>query len=481
MVTSRRAFAIAAALGAFAAVATGANGTGASPAPEYRFSARTSGTLSGRIFTAAAGAADGSSVVVYGGGTADDSNTTFGDTWEYEPATGWVAKCGSTSAGATHACGPGPRSAAGMATGPSGPVLFGGSPTGIDGGGGSLPSDTWTWNGDAWTQVCTSSACGPGGRLFPGLGGNGHQIVLFGGLGPSGLSDDTWVFDGHGWTQTCGTAVGVACNAPGAVAPTIGWDGHEFVMFGGAPMGASDIGAPTDDTWTFDGTAWTHVCGTSVGHACGPPARALAALAFQRAGDATLQGAVLAGGGSLFGSGTQDLDRDVWRYQAGAWSQLPTPWPSSAVSFTNGGQPPTDSGPLLPVVASRPVDCQIVFVGENPVQDPGFSVAPQTYAGGWDLSGRGQPSVCEADPATTPTSTPVGATATPASVSGTGALPATGAGSPATTATMARTGRSSTRLAGIGALAVLLGLAAIAMAREPGGRSPSYSGSTGSR
>jgi hypothetical protein len=170
----------------------------------------------------------------------------------------------------------------------------------------------------------------------------------------------------------------------------------------------------------------------------------------------------------------------VWRYRAGGWTQLPTPWPSTRVTFANNTQPPPDSGPLLPIVVARPADCQVLFLGQNPARAATFTVSPQTYTGGWDLSGSGQPSGCVVDPAATPVTAPVGTTggATPAAAVATSALPSTGAGSPTTTATMARTGRESGRLAAIGAISILLGLLAIAVTRRS---APVYSGSTGSR
>ena len=83
--------------------------------PSYEFVARDSGGLPGRVFSAAAGAADGESVVVYGGERpGDDTNKMLGDTWVYRASTGWVPKCGSAVAGATAPCGPGPRSTAAL-------------------------------------------------------------------------------------------------------------------------------------------------------------------------------------------------------------------------------------------------------------------------------------------------------------------------------------------------------------------------------
>lgn len=444
-------------------VGLSADGSGAATAPTYQFASRDSGALPGRVFSAAAGDADGESVVVYGGEVPGGATSTiFSDTWVYEPGSGWEAKCGSTAPGATAPCGPGPRSSGAMGRASTGAVLFGGSETGIDGGDAPL-SDTWVWKNGAWTQTCASGACGPSGRVFPGLGGNGTDVVLFGGLSATGLPDDTWVFDGETWTQTCGSGLPTSCGVPGLLGPTIGWDGREFVMFGGAPMGASDIGAPTDDTWTFDGTSWTQVCGTSIAKPCGPAPRALAAMAWQRHGISTLEGAVLAGGGTLFGGAGQRLERDAWFWRDGGWTQLSTPWPATTVTFTDDDQPAVGSGPLVPVLAAQPSRCEVLFVGQNPVLDADFAVAPQTYSGGWDLDGTGQPTGCRTEPAATPATDPVPETvaAVPAATT---PVHESVAAAPSSAA-MARTGRGSDRLAVIGLLAIVIGLGAVACAR----------------
>jgi hypothetical protein len=440
-----------------------APGLGAAASPSYEFQSQSSTAMPGRVFSAAAGEADGESVVIYGGEKpGDDVDKMFADTWVFRPGTGWVAKCGSSVAGATAPCGPGTRSTGALASGPTGVVLFGGSETGLDGGGGGGGpiSDTWVWNNDTWTQVCASGACGPAGRAFPAMGGNGEQVVLFGGLTETGVADDTWVFDGTTWTQTCGTGQALACGAPGVVGAAIGWDGTQFVMFGGAPMGSGGLGAPVDDTWTFDGAKWQQICGASMSKPCGPGARSLASMAFQRQGTAALQGAVLVGGGNLFSGTGQVLTRDAWFWHAGTWTQLTTPWPSASVTFTDGDPPPAGSGPLLSLAAPQPSACQVLVLGQDPVYSPGFSLAPMTYSAGWDLSGTGQPPGCTEAPAGTPGAPPVEQpSAAP--------VAATADASAAPTGGMARTGRGSDRLAMIGGIAIVVGLVAMAGSRSP--------------
>lgn len=190
---------------------------------------------------------------------------------------------------------------------------------------------------------------------------------------------------------------------------------------------------------------------------CGPQARALASIAFQRQPDPALQGAVLGGGGSLFTGGAQRLDRDVWFWRADAWTQLATPWPDASVAFTDGDPPPEGSGPLLGLVTAQPSECQVLFLGQDPTYNPDFDVAPQTFSGGWDLTGTVQAPGCTAQPAETPGGTPI---EEPSAVPVASPTDVAASGSGSGSGSMARTGQGSDRLAAIGFLAVVIGLGA---------------------
>ncbi|HEY5172283.1 MAG TPA: hypothetical protein VIK54_11225, partial [Acidimicrobiia bacterium] len=101
----------------------------------------------GRVFAAAAGGSDGTSVVVYGGQT-PNSNSAYGDTWVNGADGTWKPTCGTTLAGATAPCGPGARDGLGMADAHGGVILYGG----FAGDLGNAPNgDTWRWNGATWT------------------------------------------------------------------------------------------------------------------------------------------------------------------------------------------------------------------------------------------------------------------------------------------------------------------------------------------
>ncbi len=374
---------------------------------------------SARIFGAIAAQSDGDHVVLYGGQTA--SGEAIGDTWVYDHAHGWVAKCGTTTP-ATPACAPGVRTGEGLGTGPDGVVLYGGFQSSI---GDSPAGDTWRWNGTSWIQVCDTAACGPGARGLAAMAGNGSTVVLFGGLTPSGTGDDTWVFDGTTWTQTCGSPLPTPCGPSQLAAASMAWDGQHFVMFGGADGAASN--ASVDDTWVFDGTTWTQACGTSNGGtACGPAARQLSAFSFAPHTDASLRGAVLVSGGTIF-SDTTTLYRDAWFWNGTRWTKLQTSWDGPPETATDAG-PPAGPDPLLGYAAPRAGDCQVLFLGIYVASSDGgaLGLGGRTYTGGRDLTGNSQPDVCVAAQVTTTTATTT-PTTPPSTVAPAQELPRTGA------------------------------------------------------
>jgi hypothetical protein len=74
-------------------------------------------------------------------------------------------------------------------------VLFGG-----EAGAAGRFRDTWTWDGDNWTQV---SDIGPSARAGHAMAYDQQRarIVLFGGETRDGRAADTWEWDGADWTQ----------------------------------------------------------------------------------------------------------------------------------------------------------------------------------------------------------------------------------------------------------------------------------------
>jgi hypothetical protein len=127
-------------------------------------------------------------------------------------------------------------------------VLFGG-----DGEGEGYLDDTWTWNGTTWRQEYAETPLRA--RIGNGLAYDKarQEIVLFGGAGgwdpPLDLRlDDTWTWDGTAWTE----------EHPEAHPASIGFGMSYFaatrqvVLFG-------DDGGDGDATWAWDGTTWAQL------------------------------------------------------------------------------------------------------------------------------------------------------------------------------------------------------------------------------
>ncbi|MCZ7525968.1 MAG: hypothetical protein M5U14_06015 [Acidimicrobiia bacterium] len=325
---------------------------------------------SARFFTGLATDPSGATAVLYGGvpQTAAGGDPALADTWTWQDGT-WTPRCGTSEPGATGPCGPGPRVHHALATGPDNVVLFGGAAE-QPGGPISAHTDTWLWNGSAWIQVCADGACGPAAELAVAMAGDGTRVVLFGGLDIDGAMhyvDDTWVFDGSTWTQICGTGIGTPCGPSARAGSALAWDGEQFVLFGGGGLGGPP--EPSADTWVLDpdaapGDTWALVCGDG---ACGPPARALAgATTVTHPRDRTRTGALLAGGANL-GGPSETQHRDQWLFRDGTWVQLPTPWPST----------PLELGEDLP--PGRPV---------SPSRAPPVSPRPARFSSSVSTSGR---------------------------------------------------------------------------------------------
>ena len=111
---------------------------------------------------------------------------------------------------------------------------------------GGSPTQTWIWD-HAWHQL---DVPGPTPRGYASIAALGDQLVLFGGeVSDGNLLNDTWAWDGTAWTQLEPAGPVPPPRMSGAIAAV----GGALVLFGGWD--------PTDDTlsdtWTWDGHAWT--------------------------------------------------------------------------------------------------------------------------------------------------------------------------------------------------------------------------------
>ena len=188
-------------------------------------------------------------------------------------------------------------------------VLFGGFQT----TGSVFLNDTWVWNGTDWTQK--SPATSPSARDSFGLVYDAarQEVVLFG--GGNGPKNDTWVWNGTNWSQKF-----PAANPPVRYNHAMAYDSQrsETVLYGGfKDNNATDMYA---DTWVWNGTNWAQ---KSPGAA--PPARVGSGTVYSD----LLQGVVLFGGSEQTG-GAPAARNDTWLWNGTTWSLLsPTVKPAT--------------------------------------------------------------------------------------------------------------------------------------------------------
>ena len=237
-------------------------------------SGRTAGSTETGAGSPGAGSTAGSSVDANGPAP---PTVSLGDTWLWTSG-GW-AQSPSTGPAARTSASMAFDSSSGLA------VMFGGSSSAIASGAPGYLGDTWTWNGDSWSALQapspSASAAGANGAAAttvptprfaaaaaadPTAGG----VVLFGGAGPEGVLSDTWVWNGRAWSQTPASGnpdarAGAGCAYDSAAG--------QLLMFGGAvaPTGRSGgAGGPGGTYGAAIGAAGRVLGSTSVLTAGGP-------------------------------------------------------------------------------------------------------------------------------------------------------------------------------------------------------------------
>lgn len=274
-------------------------------------------------YAAAAYDADTASVVLFGGRMAD--GTLSSTTWVWN-GTVWHSYSYSGS-------GPSARELASMAFDPAlhRLILFGGQDAERH-----LLDHTWAWNGRVWIQQQGGTAPPRREAAAFAYAGNG-ALLLFGGTGyassppapstttttlspnqsdnaPQVALADTWTWNGS-WQP----APGGPSARSGA---SLSWDqaNGTAVLFGGESTPAAEaVPRLLDDTWTWNGSSWSHAK-----PAASPPARFGAVSDFL----GPAGGPLLTGGSGPNG----DL--------ADAWAWTGTTWVQAAVA----GSPPPRAG-----------------------------------------------------------------------------------------------------------------------------------------
>ncbi len=128
-------------------------------------------------------------------------------------------------------------------------------------------SDTWEWDGTTWRQRGTGGPPGRGGHAMV-FDSQRNVTVLFGGEGRYGPLNDTWEWDGVSWREHFGIAA-----PPARTRHQMAFDplrGRTILFSGNNLQGGNLV-----DTWEWDGTAWTRVFPTT-----SPPATFDGVMAF---------------------------------------------------------------------------------------------------------------------------------------------------------------------------------------------------------
>jgi len=163
-----------------------------------------------------------------------------------------------------------------------------------------IGNEVWEWDGTKWTSLNPASS--PSARAYHALAYDSTRgkAVLFGGLANDVPMADTWEWDGATWNNVTPTSPHPREGA------AIAYDDarKNVVLVGGHVAGRIGIGH-LNDTWTWDGTEWTHAT-------TGPRCRDHA-LAY----DSTRERVVLFGGYGISGlsDSTYEWDGTTWAYK----------------------------------------------------------------------------------------------------------------------------------------------------------------------
>jgi hypothetical protein len=156
-----------------------------------------------------------------------------------------------------------------------------------------------------WQQLATASAPTPRNNALMAYDAMRDRMVVYGGSGNgSQPTGDTWELDGAAWTLRA--FGGPPARSVGAMV----YDERaaRVVLFGGSVAQSVFFGPPLNDTWLWDGNAWTLA---NPVHA--PSPRMLHAMAY----DEARQRVVLFGGIA----NSTELD-ETWEWDGVDWTQM---------------------------------------------------------------------------------------------------------------------------------------------------------------
>ncbi|MGA8542781.1 MAG: kelch repeat-containing protein [Thermoplasmata archaeon] len=192
--------------------------------------------------------------------------------------------------------------------------------------------DVWTFRDSTWVNLTQNPA--PSARYSMAMTWDQKDefVLLFGGWGTSGPLADTWKFAEGVWLQLTPPQ-----SPPARYDASMNYDGNikdqYVVLFGG--IGKSGV---LRDTWSFVRGEWTNLTPAPVNGTNSPGGRYDAAMAYD---SGTNAGSVLLFGGQ---DGAGALS-DTWLYQNGSWTPddaSPSPSPRADASIAYDAATGTD-------------------------------------------------------------------------------------------------------------------------------------------
>jgi outer membrane protein assembly factor BamB len=228
-------------------------------------------------------------VVLFGGRSVNGG--VMNDTWEFGPA-GWSRVPVVVS--------PPARTEAGFAMDASTKeaILFGGLSGGISGP--AFLNDTWSFNGTAWSNVTVDATMSPPARASAVFVANATPgvLLLFGGLGVSGILGDTWEYSAGNWKELAPTESPPPTYAAGA--------SYDAATGSVLVVGGMEATGPVASVWSFSAGNWSEI---AIPSKAAP--RSAAALSYVTGGGFAL----LYGGRNTAGL----LLGDAWKIFPGKW------------------------------------------------------------------------------------------------------------------------------------------------------------------
>ncbi|MDF1799565.1 MAG: kelch repeat-containing protein [Planctomycetota bacterium] len=179
--------------------------------------------------------------------------------------------------------------------------------------GGVELNDLWAFDGATWTLKTADGAIGsPPARSRAGVtfNVNRNRLTVFGGIDAAGLYlNDVWEWDPMTNTWADRTPVSGSPSPRRYTALAFDYSSGNVLMFGGVDASGTHL----NDTWTFDGSAWTQQTPS------GPvPAPRIQHALVERA---DIFDVVLCCGQD---TATGTVFDDTWTWSSGSWTLVPT-------------------------------------------------------------------------------------------------------------------------------------------------------------